>query len=248
MSGLHVNDSGYMVMDSAFSIWFNNIRIPAGGVGNIGFQYIKNSENNLISSKDYNFHVIQYYSQTPNDSNGESGGGGGLECDGCTFEVGGEGGGEDPGCFDCVIIGGEGSTTPVTLVDIHGYPMHLLGGVHMRVHLEVNSSFAPIFKKTKKEKLTGSAAWRYKEQCSINPNPSSGEEVTLTLSSHLEKQASIYITDAAGKTILTKTNLTVLSGVNQYPLSTRDFAAGMYYVNIILNDKTSYNLKMVVVK
>ena len=45
MSGLHVNDSGYMVMDSAFSIWFNNIRIPAGGVGNIGFQYIIATSN-----------------------------------------------------------------------------------------------------------------------------------------------------------------------------------------------------------
>lgn len=113
-----------------------------------------------------------------------------------------------------------------------------------------NDSFLAQYRKKEQGKLSGISAntLKVKPECNLRPNPSSGQDVTIILTSSKVTTANISIIDATGKSIRNLSNLAVAEGNNYYSLNTESLAAGIYYVQVSLNDKTSYTLKLVVVK
>jgi hypothetical protein len=249
ISGLLVNDTGGMILDTAHSLWLNNIMIPAGKTGQIGIEYLQKSGVEMTSDKRFDFHVIQYFSETSGDTSGGSGGG--VLSDtcsgGCVVVIGGDCGGGDLG--DDIIGEGEcpdtsvSSSGNVTLVDLNGNPMHLVGGVHTQVNFYRSSTQRPIFRRIKG---TNQSATIYNKSCYVIPNPASDiAELRLTVSQN--SKVKIKIADAVGKELFNTTQNAV-EGLNSYSLNLQDYSAGIYYVSVYLDDKTSYRLKLVVVK
>ncbi len=133
-------------------------------------------------------------------------------------------------------VAGSGTTTATMNYEFtDNQPLNPLSYYRLQqVDFDGKSSFSDIISVTRKEVDSF-------DIISFGPNPNYGE-MEVVISDIQSSNVNYFVTNINGN-ILAQNNLTTIKGLNTFQVNLTDFPAGIYFISIVKEDKSSKHLK-----